>query len=118
MSASRPGISPTHQPRADSPALGGTPDGRVGSEVSVTSASNAGHLRGISDTSVSTDGQYAGPRSEPVGEGSRAGAVSPEEPAQESGDYLRAGLAPSPSPSPHANRRSQFSEKLDEADER
>jgi hypothetical protein len=121
------------QPSADSPPLGGSPDGtgRVRSGISVVSSS---HLRGISDTSVSTEGAYAtpgeglniasAPKSEPIptalGHSSRPNVVSPltpPQPVHESGDYLGAGLAPSPSPTPNSsNRKSQFSEKLDEVD--
>ncbi|TVY40202.1 Kelch repeat-containing protein [Lachnellula occidentalis] len=125
MSAPRPGISAVHQPRAESP-LGASTDntgtGRVASGVSVTSST---HLRGISDTSVSTDGgAYATPSEglnivrtdlvAPARAGnSRPSVVSPlTPPLHEARDYLAA--APSP-PANTSDRKSQFSEKLDEA---
>ncbi|TVY88458.1 Kelch repeat-containing protein [Lachnellula willkommii] len=126
-SAPRPGISPVHQLRADSPPLGesasvdDTGTGRVASGVSVTSSS---HLRGISDTSVSTEGgAYATPgeglnlarrdlvASAPEGN-TRPNVVSPlTPPLQEASDYLTASPT---APANTSNRKSQFSEKLDE----
>jgi hypothetical protein len=130
-SAQRPGISPVHTPRADSPSLGESAAGaegrpRVGSQISVVSDSERGHLRGISDTSVSTEGNYATPMDPPTSTpretvvetpSGRPGAVSPltpPQPVHESGDYLGAG---SPG-SGGSKRKSQFSEKLDEVDEK
>jgi hypothetical protein len=118
-SATRPVISPTQSPRAISPS---TRDGRIASGVSNVSESDRGHLRGISETSVSTDGAYATPMEAPgvrvtsPGDESRPSAVSPLSPplaVQESRDYLSAGQNSAGSPS---QRRSNFSEELDEAE--
>ncbi|TVY82831.1 Kelch repeat-containing protein [Lachnellula suecica] len=139
ISAQRPGISPVHAPRADSPSLGESAAGadgrnRVGSGFSDVSESDRGHIRGISDTSVSTEGGFATPMEERNNtsapgsrivetlvsptrpSASRPGAVSPltpPHPVDESGGYLAAGRG-----SPGGKRKSQFSEKLDEVDEK
>jgi hypothetical protein len=133
-SAQRPGISPVHTPRADSPSLGESAAGtegrarraRVGSQISVVSDSERGHLRGISDTSVSTEGNYATPMDPPTSTtreavaetpSGRPGAVSPltpPQPVHESSDYLGVGSPVSGG----SKRKSQFSEKLDEVDEK
>src|SRR4051812_26090516 len=120
----RPGISPMHTPRPDSPPLGG--DNRFLSGVSNVSETDRGHLRGISETSVSTDGNYATPlergeglalqnmppRAPPEG---RPNVVSPLTPPSaisdgDSSDYLGAGRSPG-----STRRRSNFEENLDEA---
>ena len=104
-------------PRPDSPSLG---DQRILSGVSNISESDRGHLRGISETSISTDGNYATPmgehglalqnlpprQSEP-GVGPRPGVVSPLTPpdgVERSGDYMMAGST---------KRKSNFNEELD-----
>jgi len=134
-SSHRPPISPIG--RADSPSLGNDFNPRITSGVSDVSGTERGHLRGISETSVSTQGgpgarssvggsNYATPMAEniqlrdlpaargPTPEtGGRPGVVSPLTPPDMvnlSGDYLGARTvdhAP-------ANRRSNFEEKLDE----
>lgn len=91
------------------------------SGVSNVSESERGHLRGISETSVSTQGDYATPmesrdrgmrlkdipdRSEPVQ--NRPAVVSPLTPPQGTdGDYMSAG------PSSGTRRKSNFNEELD-----
>ncbi|KAF4637195.1 hypothetical protein G7Y89_g887 [Cudoniella acicularis] len=132
----RPGISPVPSPRPDSPpvgsAVGSPPRTRIGSGISNVSETDRGHLRGISDTSVSTTAEYATPMESglaivsPDTPSSAAGAselprqaaispLTPPEGASQSGDYLGAGLA---SGSGNQKRRSNFSEKLDEVDEK
>jgi len=126
----RPPISPRHVPRADSPSLG---DQRITSGVSDVSDTARGHLRGISETSVSTDGNgnYATPAavsSEGLGpqnvpethegtseKAARLGVVSPMTPpdmVNVSNDYMGArGTTSTASP---MRRKSNFAEKLDE----
>jgi len=82
------------------------------------SDSERGHLRGISDTSVSTEGNFATPMDMPMAEtpGGRPGAISPLTPPHvEGGDYLGVGSSPA---SGGSKRKSQFSEKLDEVDQK
>jgi len=123
----RPIISPNQSPRANSPAIN---DARIASGVSNVSDSDRGHLRGISETSVSTDGAYATPMesrdipisgqtpgintTSPGGDVRQLTTVSPLSPplaVQESRDYLAAGQNSAGSPS---QRKSNFSEELDE----
>jgi len=123
----RPHISPLHAPRPDSPSLG---DPRITSGVSDVSDTTRGHLRGISERSVSTDGNgnYAAivnqnlvPKNVPgvhedasVGAGKR-GVVSPVTPpdmVNVSNDYMGArGTTSTVSP---MRRKSNFAERLDE----
>jgi hypothetical protein len=132
-SGDRPGISPVATPRSDSPPLRaaiGLPDRQKShSGVSNVSDTERGHLRGISETSVSTDGAYATPMGIPEGRerglgiqgesGSkveREKVVSPLTPPigvseSSGGDYL--GVRP-PGSSGSVKRKSQFSEKLDD----
>ncbi|KAH6666293.1 hypothetical protein B0J14DRAFT_620459 [Halenospora varia] len=138
----RPGPSPIlggSTPRADSPPLGSNSRRpRIGSAISGVSESDRGHLRGISDTSVSTDGGvYATPmeRRAVGGHGEGLGIVSPETPSDPAraaalspltpptgvgegpgGDYLGRGLASNSGGT--QKRKSNFSEKLDEVDEK
>jgi hypothetical protein len=71
----RPGISPVATPRTSSPPLGAAvgelPENstRLYSDISNVSDSDRGHLRGISETSVSTDGAFATPMGAPEGRG-------------------------------------------------
>ncbi|KAG9236167.1 hypothetical protein BJ875DRAFT_372696 [Amylocarpus encephaloides] len=139
-SSPRPAISPAGTPRADSPppgaAIGELPERpHLHSGVSGVSEGERGHLRGISETSVSTDGAYATPMgipdssvqgqvtsqqvmAPPTSEPNRLGGiVSPMTPTAgtgESGDYLGTGLAGNSGGSPSVKRKSQFSEKLDD----
>ncbi|KAH8586853.1 hypothetical protein B0O99DRAFT_585342 [Bisporella sp. PMI_857] len=124
----RPGISPLPTPRVDSPSLG---DQRITSGVSEISGIDRGHLRGISETSVSTEGNYATPAAEGLGirgpspaspreedlSGSgvaaRPGVVSPLTPPDgigEGQDYLTSGAAAQANP----KRKSNFAERLEE----
>jgi hypothetical protein len=126
-SGARPAISPNQSPRANSPAIN---NARIISGVSNVSESDRKHLRGISETSVSTDGAYATPMesrdipisgqtpgisaTSPGGEVRQLTTVSPLSPPlaiQESRDYLAAGQNSAGSPS---QRKSNFSEQLDE----
>ncbi|CAG8960882.1 hypothetical protein HYFRA_00002419 [Hymenoscyphus fraxineus] len=139
----RPSISPIPTPRADSPPVG-TPVGELPdrqrgfSVISNVSESDRGHLRGISETSVSTDGGvYATPMGIPELEeggakatgGARPSAVSPLTPPmaiQEGSDYIGAGSGVSSSgrlgaadtvrgsASVSGNRKSMFEENLDD----
>ncbi|RDL33728.1 uncharacterized protein BP5553_08096 [Venustampulla echinocandica] len=145
----RPGISPVATPRADSPSLGqvGTRS-RIASDLSDFSETDRGHLRGISETSVSTDGAYAAPPQLPESAApaptepptvtvtseedptpAPLSVVSPLTPPQvthESGDYIGAGATGSAGRAPQTtqtthqiqnqNRKSNFSEKLDDSD--
>ncbi|KAH7391537.1 hypothetical protein BKA64DRAFT_107644 [Cadophora sp. MPI-SDFR-AT-0126] len=137
----RPNVSPLPSPRAgSSPSsdLQNQNQNRIVSGISNLSDTDRGHLRGISETSVSTDGVYATPmeRREGIptpqgqaqgqvrGPDGRPSAVSPLTPPAgvDSGDYLGArssqGVAGGPrnpgSPSESTKRRSNFSEGLDE----
>jgi hypothetical protein len=113
--------------RADSPSLGGPPENmRITSGVSQVSETDRGHLRGISETSVSTDGNYATPMEGGIALGSlppptmtgRPNVVSPLTPPEgsnEAGDYLGATEAGATSPTPSQTRKSNFAEGLDEA---
>ncbi|KAL5318176.1 hypothetical protein ACEPPN_013235 [Leptodophora sp. 'Broadleaf-Isolate-01'] len=135
--AGRPNISPLPSPKAgSSPSLDA--QHRIVSGISNLSETDRGHLRGISETSVSTDG---GAHATPIerldlsspqtqnqvqtpaqdGGGLRPSAVSPITPptALESRDYLGVGRSPaSPSESQSTKRRSNFSEGLDENEKR
>jgi hypothetical protein len=106
-------------PRPDSPSLG---DQRITSGVSVVSESERGHLRGISETSVSTEGVYATPLGQPLvtpgnlssrqaeSSTSRPGVVSPLTPptgVEASGDYMSVGSRKG------GRRKSNFAEELD-----
>jgi len=110
---SRPAMSPLVVARPDSPSLG---DQRMTSGVSNVSESDRGHLRGISETSVSTQGEYATPmalssippRQTERTDGPR-GVVSPLTPPlglEASGDYMTHG-------SSGGRRKSNFNEELD-----
>jgi len=122
-SVPNPLISPMQHPRADSPSLGSPADnGRLASGVSNVSETDRGHLRGISETSVSTDGNYTSPMEGGIALGAiqgatgRPNAVSPVETpsgANEEGDYLSASQGGRAS-STLSQRRSNFSEGLDE----
>ena len=112
-------------PRADSPSLGAPPDNmRITSGVSNISETDRGHLRGISETNVSTDDNYATPMESGIRLGTlpppiqgRSNVVSPLTPphgANETGDYLGATSAEASSPTP-SQRKSNFAEGLDEA---
>lgn len=113
-------------PRADSPTA-------VGSNADVTSVSSdfePGHGRGLSETTVSADGDHAASvegaaqpsaveGQTPMPQGQRAGAVSPMTPsevtASASGDYISKGGEPAQEGQVVSNRRtSNFSEDLDE----
>jgi hypothetical protein len=116
-----------HTPRPDSPPLG--ENARFLSGISNVSETDRGHLRGISETSLSTDGNHATPHEERQGlalgnlsapnvlHETRRNVVSPLTPpegADESatGDYLGAG---SPQNARGTTRRkSNFAEGLDE----
>jgi hypothetical protein len=111
--------------RADSPSLGGVPENlRIASGVSNVSEADRGHLRGISETSVSTDGNYATPTEGGIALGGlppqtigRPNVVSPLTPphgANEAGDYLGAAEPGASSPTPSQRRKSNFAEGLDE----
>jgi len=115
-------VSPMNAPRPDSPSLG---DPRITSGVSDVSHTDRGHLRGISETSVSTDGggnyaavpasqQQAIPEVHEESEAKRRpGVVSPMTPPDMvniSNDYMGARGTPATS----STRRSNFAEKLDE----
>ena len=109
-------------PRADSPSLGGAPDNmRITSGVSNVSETDRGHLRGISETSVSTDGNYATPMEglglgglPPSGAGRVVSPLTPPDGANEAGDYLGASEAGGSSPTPNQRKKSNFAEGLDE----
>jgi hypothetical protein len=124
-SGQRPGSVGTI-PRADSPTAAVSNRGGT----SVSSDFDHGHLRGLSETSVSTDGNYAtlvedggsnqpstaeGQRSTPQGQ--RVGAVSPLTPseitASSSGDYINKGNGEAQEVQT-TSKRSNFSEELDE----
>jgi len=119
----RPGISPMHTTRADSPPLG---DGRILSGVSNVSETDRVHLRGISETSVSTEnnGNYTAPMEQTGGhvparvpDNTRPNVVSPLTPPHgvESSDYLDAGDHQATSSPTSVRRKSNFAEGLDEA---
>jgi hypothetical protein len=152
-SAARPHTSPVHTPRANSPSLGSGASGaagnlerdlergerrknwhggRMGSDVSQVSEGDRGHLRQISESSVSTDGAFVAPmetvglQQESASGGGNGGnigvgrlnAVSPLTPplgvgTGETGGYLRAG---SPNPIGKEKRKSNFAEELDDTD--
>ncbi|KAG0649494.1 Kelch repeat-containing [Hyphodiscus hymeniophilus] len=124
---SRPAVSPMQHTRADSPSLGGLPENpRITSGVSIISDSDRGHLRGISETSVSTDGVYATPLESGVALGGlppltvekRPNVVSPLTPSHgsnEASEYLDASPASPTSPTPSQRRKSNFAEGLPEA---
>lgn len=122
----RPGISPVVRELTD------TPDEDARSRRSGISSEHGGHLRGISDTSVSTDGAggaYGTPTELParheqaveepgtattssVTKPTVISPLTPPQVIQQGGDYLSAGsLARSHS---EAKRTSQFKEKLEE----
>jgi hypothetical protein len=124
-SGQRP-ISTGTLPRADSPT-----DARVDvGSPSVSPDPEHGHARGLSDVSVSADGDHVelvegGITTPPVGgptppsQGQRPGAVSPMTPLEvvssAAGDYLTKGAEPAPeSQTPANTRTSNFSEDLDE----
>lgn len=149
-SATRPHISPVHTPRADSPSLGSDASGaarnlerggrrisghgmRMGSDVSQVSEGDRGHLRQISESSVSTDGAFVTPMetsgvqrasASRGGNGGNIGVgglnvVSPLTPplgmgTSETSGYLGAG---SPSSIGREKRKSNFAEELDDTDE-
>jgi len=149
-SATRPHISPVHTPRADSPSLGSDASGsagnlerrgrrisghgvKMGSDVSQVNERDRGHLRQISESSVSTDGAFVTPMEtsgvQPAsasrgGNGGNIGVgglnvVSPLTPplgvgTSETSGYLGAG---SPSPIGREKRKSNFAEELDDTDE-
>jgi hypothetical protein len=113
-----------HTPRPDSPPIGH--DNRFISGVSNVSETDRGHLRGISETSLSTDGNYATPMERNEGlalhnmpppgppEG-RPTVVSPLTPPSavsegDGSDYLGGGRSPG-----STRRKSNFEENLDEA---
>jgi hypothetical protein len=122
-----------HTPRPDSPPL--SENARFLSGVSNVSETDRGHLRGISEASVSTEGNYATPMER--GEGReglalqnmppaggvhelRPNVVSPLTPPSgvgegEGNDYLGAGQGGSQqSPTGSTRRKSNFAESLDE----
>lgn len=116
-SGERP-ISTSSFPRVDSPTV-------ASSNVS----SDFGHARGLSEGTISTDGDQvaaagggtaaAVERDVVTPQGQRAGAVSPMTPTEVApagdGDYLTKGAEPaSESPAGVARRTSNFSEDLDE----
>jgi hypothetical protein len=127
-SFSRPHVSPVNSPRADSPSI---EDSRIVSGVSNLSETDRGHLRGISETSVSTVGVFATPN-ESVGVDhgyntapaamERPTAVSPLTPPSATGteprDYLGAGSGSRSPESPNPTRKSNFSEGLDEVEKK
>ena len=119
----RPGLSTLYSPRPDSPSLGN--ENRFLSGVSNVSDTDRGHLRGISETSLSTDGNFATPLERDEGltlhnmpphappEG-RPNVVSPMTPPSavsegEGSDYLGGGRSPG-----STRRKSNFEENLDE----
>ena len=140
----RPGLATIA--RSDSPPLGSNDSTRVGflSGVSSVSESDRGHMRGISETSVSSDGQrggseYATPmefghgaNGTPVlrdlpspaahsieegdGRGARRNVVSPLTPpdGREAAGYMGSGSRNPGAASPGGGRRSNFAEGLDE----
>ncbi|KAL3428465.1 kelch repeat protein [Phlyctema vagabunda] len=138
-SGPRPGISPTQSPilRADSPSLGRTspqPASRVVSDMSGISDNERGHLRGISEASISSAGDsFATPGEFGSGSGNgmsanlgrpapekygssnslREGVVSPITPPEgvndHSGDYIGVPRAQSQD---SMRRRSHFEERL------
>ncbi|KAG4418624.1 hypothetical protein IFR04_008249 [Cadophora malorum] len=127
----RPNISPLPSPRAgSSPPPDLQNQNRIVSGISNLSDTDRGHLRGISETSVSTDGVYATPME--IGDGmatpqaqaptraqdGRPSAVSPLTPPEgiNSRDYVGARSPGSPSES--TKRKSNFSEGLDENERR
>jgi hypothetical protein len=119
----RPGLSPLYSARPDSPSLGN--ENRFLSGVSNVSESDRGHLRGISETSLSTDGNYATPMER--GDGSALHSMPPHAPPEgrpnvvspltppgaisegEGSDYLGGGRSPG-----STRRKSNFEENLDE----
>jgi hypothetical protein len=116
-SGERP-ISTGTLPRVDSPTV-------ASSNVS----SDFGHARGLSEGTISTDGDQvaaadggiaaAAERTVVTPQGQRAGAVSPMTPTEVApagnGDYITKGAEPAPeSPAAVALRTSNFSEDLDE----
>lgn len=125
-SSYRPNISPTNSPRVDSAHVGGDP--RIVSGISNLSESDRGHLRGISETSVSTTGAYATPseglgvdhgyHTAPAVLDGRPSAVSPLTPPSASGPESRDYLGARHPDSPNPRRRSNFSEGLDEVERR
>jgi len=127
----RPNISPLPSPRAgSSPSPDLQNQNRIVSGISNLSDTDRGHLRGISETSVSTDGVYATPmeRGEGMatpqgqpptrGQDGRPSAVSPLTPPEgiNSRDYVGARSPGSPSES--TKRKSNFSEGLDDNERR
>lgn len=148
LSGSRPGISPIHSPGGlpmDSSQIGRSspqPQPRVVSDISAISETERGHLRGISETSVSTDGglygtpmEYSNMMSANLGprgpqpttsfdldrgtlrrEGEVISPLTPPEGVEESGgDYLgraTARAANPDSPQSPTQRRSNFEERL------
>ncbi|KAK0118301.1 hypothetical protein ONS95_012595 [Cadophora gregata] len=77
----RPNISPLPSPRAgSSPSLDVQNQGhnRIVSGISNLSDADRGHLRGISETSVSTEGAYATPMERGEGMGIGTGMVTPQ----------------------------------------
>ena len=134
-SSQRPPISPIGRP--DSPSLGNDSNLRITSGVSDVSGTDRGHLRGISETSVSTQGGGEGAKSSrgvsnnatpmnedgalkdlPLARGAtpeagKQGVVSPLTPpdvANTTGDYLgsKSGGATA------GRRKSNFEERLEE----
>ena len=78
-------------------------------------------MRGISETSVSTDGNYATPMEglglgglPPPGAGRVVSPLTPPHGVNETGDYLGASEAGASSPTPSQIRKSNFAEGLDE----
>jgi len=137
----RPGISPMATPRPDSPPLNDSARAGFLSGVSNVSENDRGHLRGISETSVSSDGQRGGgseyatpmehglllrdlpspiehPESAHGGQGiGTRGVVSPLTPPEGSGreDYIGGGSSQNPgNGNGRQRRKSNFAEGLDE----
>lgn len=90
---------------------------RIVSGVSSVSEIDRGHLRGLSETSVSSDGNYAtpmqggAPMSELPVSNIVKPTVSPLGSSRESGNHLSGAPA---SPSPSQSRKSNFAEGFDE----
>ncbi|KAL2061603.1 hypothetical protein VTL71DRAFT_6980 [Oculimacula yallundae] len=122
----RPSISPLPSPTAGvSPSQSHDNQQRIMSGVSNFSETDRKHLRGISDTSVSTEGGLYPTPNYAQQQHERPSAISPITPpaALESRDYIDAGPAraispSSPSDSQSAKRRSNFSELLDDNEKR
>jgi hypothetical protein len=114
-------VSTGSVPRVDSPTVTGN----------ISPGFEHGHARGLSDATISTEGDQVasveGGRDQPAAEGvvstlqgQRAGAVSPMTPTEVSrspaGDYLNKGHEPAQESQAEATRRtSNFSEDLDDA---